>query len=99
MPGDKRNFTGWLLKTGALITLNATVKDKRAEYQLLANSDVNWTLIRCPIIKDEPYAREPHVSLVTPSAYSLRAGELASFIVSEVESGEFARQGPFLNSQ
>lgn len=98
VPGDNRNITGWLVQKSAMLTLRDALKDKQAEYQLLADSDINWTLVRCPVISDEPFVMPAIESLASPSAFSLRAGELSRFIVELVGSDSFTRQAPFLNS-
>ena len=99
MPGDNRNFTGWLMRTMVLISLGHTLTDKQAEYELLAASDVQWTLLRCPLIDPEPFRQKPVASLETPGSFNLRAGELAHFLIQQIESEQYVRQGPFLNSQ
>jgi len=98
MPGDERNFTGWLMRQMVYLGLHSELEDKQAEYQLLAESSVQWTLVRCPIIEDQPFEESPQVSLETPTSFTLRAGELASFVVDQIDSDEFVRKGPFLNS-
>jgi len=99
MPGDDRNLTGWLMRQMVLLTLRDTLRDKQAEYQLLADSSVQWTLVRCPLIDPEPFVRSPVVSLDTPTAFNLRAGELAEFVIEQISSKEFIRKGPFLQSR
>jgi hypothetical protein len=99
IPGDDRNLTGWLMQQMAAVTLHDTLEDKQAEYQLLADSSVQWTLVRCPLIGPEPFKHKPRVSLDTPISFSLRAGELARFIIEQIDSDEFIRKGPFLDSQ
>ena len=99
MPGDDRNFTGWMMRQLAALTLHDALEDKQAEYELLAASDADWTLVRCPLIEAEPFVRSPRASLVTPTAFTLRAGELAQFVIDQIDSTEFVRKGPFLNSR
>jgi hypothetical protein len=82
-----------------MLALRDTLKDKQAEYQLLAASDVSWTLVRCPVISEEPFVAPAIESLASPSAFSLRAGELSRFIVELVGTDGFIRQAPFLNSR
>ena len=98
MPGDERNFTGWLMRQLVYLGLHSELEDKQAEYQLLADSSLRWTLVRCPIIEDQPFEESPRVSLETPTSFTLRAGELAAFVVDQIDSEEFVEQGPFLNS-
>jgi putative NADH-flavin reductase len=99
MPGDDRNMTGWIVEQSASIALRDTLKDKQSEYQLLSDSTVAWTLVRCPLIKPEPYRQAAIASLTTPTAIHLRAGELARFVIEQIDSGTFVKKGPFLSSQ
>jgi putative NADH-flavin reductase len=99
MPGDDRNFTGWLMRQLAALTLHDALEDKQAEYELLAASSADWTLVRCPLIEAGPFVRSPRASLVTPTAFTLRAGDLAQFVIDQIDSTEFIGKGPFLNSQ
>lgn len=99
IPGDDRNFTGWMMQKMVAMTLSNTLKDKQAEYELLATSTVPWTLVRCPLILDQPYKYAARSSLKTPDSFTLRAGELASFIMDEIIVGEFSAEAPFLYSE
>ena len=99
MPGDDRNLTGWMVEQSASVALRDTLTDKQSEYQLLVDSTLAWTLVRCPIIEPKDYRLPPMASLATPTSFHLRAGELASFILDQVDSGAFLRKGPFLSSQ
>lgn len=99
IPGDDRNLTGWLMQKMVAVGLRDVLADKQAEYQLLEDSNVQWTLVRCPLIKAEPFEQAPLASLETPTSFNLRAGELARFLIEQIESDEFIRRGPFLVSQ
>lgn len=98
MPGDDRNLLGWLIKKMAQITLSNTVHDKESEYELLKGSAIQWTLVRCPLIDAEPFLREAKATLATPVSISLRAGELARFVIDQIDSQEYLWKGPFLGS-
>ena len=99
MPGDERDLLGWWIRALARIGLRDTLRDKQAEYDLLASSPVEWTLVRCPLIDPLPFRDVPLSSLRTPPAFRLRAGELARFMIDAVEAGGFVREGPFLGSR
>ena len=98
MPGDERNLLGWWIRKLAQIGLRDTLRDKQAEYELLSRSSADWILVRCPLIDPEPFHVAPRASLQTPPAFRLRAGELARFMIYQIDSMEFSRQGPFLGS-
>ena len=80
------------------IRLGSVLKDKQAEYELLAASELDWTLVRCPLIDSLPFEDPPESSLLTPSSFHLRAGELADFIIREVEAPAYSRRAPVLYS-
>jgi putative NADH-flavin reductase len=98
MPGDDRSLIGWIIKIMAQMTLSDTVRDKEAEYKLLEESAIQWTLVRCPLIDAELYQHEAKVALDTPPSFNLRAGELAHFLIEQIDSQEYIRKGPFLGS-
>jgi putative NADH-flavin reductase len=98
MPGDERNLLGWWIRKLAQVGLHNTLQDKQAEYELLAESSADWMLVRCPLIDAESFVTTPLFSLKTPPAFRVRAGDLASFMIDQVDAREFVRQGPFLGS-
>jgi NADPH:quinone reductase-like Zn-dependent oxidoreductase len=98
MPGDDRNLLGWWIRTLAQLGLRSTLQDKQAEYEILAESAIAWMLVRCPLIEPEPFVGNPNVSLLSPPAFRVRAGELAHFIMDQVQAGDYRRRGPFLGS-
>jgi hypothetical protein len=98
MPGDERNLLGWWIRKLAQVGLHNTLQDKQAEYELLAASSAHWVLVRCPLIDAESFVKTPLSSLKTPPAFRVRAGELAYFMIEQIESRDFVRQGPFLGS-
>ena len=98
MPEDARDLLGWWIRALAQLGLSETLQDKQAEYQLLAASSAQWTLLRCPLIDPEPFEAPPLVSVASPPAFRLRAGELAQFIIAQIDSPDYVRSGPFLGS-
>ncbi|MCB1703559.1 MAG: NAD(P)H-binding protein [Halioglobus sp.] len=98
MPGDDRDLLGWWIRTLAQVGLSAELEDKQAEYALLAASTADWMLVRCPLIDAQAFEHPPLVSTRTPPAFRVRAGEVARFIVDQLDTGQYLRAGPFLGS-
>jgi hypothetical protein len=98
VPGDRRNLTGWWMRQLVRLRLGDVLEDKQAEYELLEDSGLDWTLVRCPLIDSLPYRRAAKTSLLTPSSFHLRAGELADFVIREVSEAAYSRKAPFLYS-
>ena len=99
MPGDEPDLLGWWIRTLAQIGLSDELHDKQAEYELLAQSSVDWMLVRCPLIDPQSFRRAPLVALQSPPAFRVRAGELASFMLDQIDARQFVRKGPFVGSQ
>lgn len=99
MPGDERDLLGWWIRTLAQIGLRDELLDKQAEYELLAGSSVDWMLVRCPLI-DAQSARWPVLaSTRTPPAFRVRAGDVAQFMLDQIDARQFVRAGPFVGSR
>lgn len=99
MPADKRTSVfGLLSKFIDPLVSGELIKDKKREYRLLAASDLNWTLIRCPKIKDGKYLNEVKVNTLTVPGGKVRTAELAKFIVEQLVETEFEREGVFVAS-
>ena len=98
MPGDERDLFGWWVRTLAQLGLRSVLQDKQAEYDVLAESGIDWMLVRCPLIEPEAFVGNPNVYLLSPPAYRVRAGELAHFIMDQVEARDYLQQGPFVGS-
>lgn len=99
LPGDGRDLLGWWIRTLAQIGLADELQDKQAEYEALAKSSADWMLVRCPLIDPLPYRWPPLVSLQSPPAFRVRAGEVAHFMLDQIDARQFVREGPFLGSR
>jgi nucleoside-diphosphate-sugar epimerase len=73
-----------------------TTADKQLEYELLAASDVDWTLLRLPLIKLTEDSDAIVTSLEDCPGSGIHGIDLARFLISQVEDKEHIRQAPFL---
>lgn len=73
-----------------------TTTDKQKEYELLNESNLNWTLVRLPLINltDESFATE--TSLQDCKGETISATDLAKFLISQMDDQTFCKQSPFL---
>ncbi len=99
MPADKRtNLFGLVTKYVGSLMLGDIIKDKKREYRLLAASDLNWTLVRCPSIKEGKFINEVKVNRLTVPGGKVRNAELARFLIEQLVSTEFEHEGVFVAS-
>ncbi|AZB11589.1 NAD-dependent epimerase/dehydratase family protein [Chryseobacterium sp. G0162] len=73
-----------------------TTSDKQKEYQLLLESDLDWTLVRLPLITITDRSCNTEISLIDCKGENIRAADLAEFLVSQIENSNYIRESPFL---
>lgn len=95
-PSDQKNekvkmATDWMYQN-----YPETTADKQKEYELLLESNLDWTLVRLPLINltDENFATE--ANLTDCKGESISAADLAGFLVSQIENSDYIRKSPFL---
>ncbi|UZR96112.1 NAD(P)-dependent oxidoreductase [Chondrinema litorale] len=70
--------------------------DRQQEYELLANSAVNWTLVRLPLIIPTDVDCEIEVSLQDCKSDKINTIPLAKFLVDILENESYVKQAPFV---
>jgi len=73
-----------------------TTTDKQLEYELLAASPVDWTLVRLPLIGLTAASEPIATSLEDCPGTGIHGADLARFLVRQIEDKDFIRQAPFL---
>ncbi|WP_454803024.1 NAD(P)-dependent oxidoreductase [Mucilaginibacter phyllosphaerae] len=73
-----------------------TTKDRQVEYQLLTDSNINWTMVRLPLINQTDDVSEITISLTDCPGNSISATNLAMFMIEQLTSEEFVKQAPFI---
>jgi len=73
-----------------------TTADKQLEYEVLAASDVDWTLVRLPLIGLTENSDAIVTSLEDCPGTGIHGIDLARFLIRQVEDKEYVRHAPFL---
>jgi putative NADH-flavin reductase len=73
-----------------------TTKDRQVEYELLADSNVDWTMVRLPLINQTNDVTEIAVDLHDCPGSNISATSLALFMIAQLKSAEFVKQAPFI---
>ena len=77
----------------------AIAADKRHEYQVFADSDVDFTLVRPPRLVDGPATGTfVHDAHRPGRSSSIRRADLAAFVADVVEQGSYSRLAPFVSA-
>lgn len=73
-----------------------TTFDKQLEYELLRASNVDWTLVRLPLIGLTEESGPIGTSLEDCPGKGIHAIDLARFLIRQLEDTPYVRQAPFL---
>lgn len=95
-PSDQKSAqtqfgTNWMYEN-----FPATTKDRQVEYQLLADSAIDWTMVRLPLISQTDDISKITVSLVDCPGSNISATNLALFMIKALNNDEFVKQAPFI---
>jgi len=74
----------------------ATTADKQLEFEVLAASDVDWTLVRLPLIGLTEKTETIAASLEDCPGTGIHGIDLARFLISQIEDRNYVKQAPFL---
>jgi putative NADH-flavin reductase len=75
-----------------------TTADRQAEYDLLAASNTDWTMVRLPLIGQTDEVGKVAVSLHDCPGGKISATDLALFMIAQLHSKEYIRQAPFIGN-
>ncbi|KFE96889.1 NAD(P)-dependent oxidoreductase [Chryseobacterium luteum] len=83
--------TDWMYQNYPKIT-----KDKQDEYEILVNSNLDWTLVRLPLIIPTSEHFETEANLEDCIGEKISAADLSEFLVSQIDDRTYIKQSPFL---
>jgi len=96
IPFDNKNekvkmATEWMYQNYPETTL-----DKQKEYELLTESNLDWTLVRLPLIiqTDESFKTETNLS--DCAGDNISTNDLSEFLISQIDDETYFKKSPFL---
>jgi putative NADH-flavin reductase len=75
-----------------------TTADKQVEYEFLTKSDVDWTLVRLPLIELTHERREVKASLEDCLGDGISSNDLAHFVADQLTEDSYWRKAPFVSN-
>ncbi|MBB6369825.1 NAD(P)-dependent oxidoreductase [Chryseobacterium shigense] len=73
-----------------------TTKNKQEEYEILVNSNLDWTLVRLPLIIPTSEHFTTETNLEDCLGEKISAADLSEFLVSQIDNETYIRKSPFL---
>ncbi|HJY43015.1 MAG TPA: NAD(P)H-binding protein [Propionibacteriaceae bacterium] len=100
VPGDQKAILDKALSKLIQLVSRKAAMDRAAEYEEWAASDLDWTLVRAPRLRDgsPTHAVEHDAHRSAPSPF-LRRSDLAEFLVDVLEQGLYIRQAPLVGAK
>jgi putative NADH-flavin reductase len=95
-PWDKKGARTSAATEWMRVNYAATTTDKQLEYSLLAESDVEWTLVRLPLIELTEKTGDVAVSLEDCPGEKIRSTDLANFLIAQLVEMAYWRKSPFI---
>lgn len=97
-PFDKKSpktvmATDWMKTNFPIIQ-----EDRQKAYDLLEESDVNWTQVRVPFIEFLDESSEIAVSLEDCLGDKITAFDISRFMIKEMTESNYSRQSPFISA-
>lgn len=83
--------TAWMKQNFPVSTEN-----KQQEHNLLQASEIDWTMVRLPLIEETDRVSDVATSLTDCPGEKISATNLAHFLIQQLKSTEFFRKAPFL---
>ncbi len=73
-----------------------STQDRQHEYDLLCESNLDWILVRLPLIELTEERRKTKTSLEDCPGDNISATDLAHFLIEQLDNKEFVGKAPFL---
>ncbi|MBN2891608.1 MAG: NAD(P)H-binding protein [Bacteroidales bacterium] len=95
-PNDKKNFKIKLTSKIMKLLFSGTINDKQKAYNLLSNIDIDWTVVRVPMIKMTDSSDEIKIDLADCPGTKINSTDLADFMIKQISDETFIQKAPFI---
>jgi putative NADH-flavin reductase len=97
-PFDKKSLKTQFATDWMYTNYPKSTADKQKEYDLLLASNVDWTLVRLPLIEQTDEVSDVQISLEDCVGDKISATNLATFLVEQLTDNQYIKQSPFLSN-
>jgi len=97
-PGDHKDLRTKLISLLVRRVIHDQWADWQKELDILLRSDVQWTMVRLPIVVDEPSRGSVRVDLASPPGKKISGRDLADFVVAQITEPTYVGKAPFVGN-
>lgn len=98
-PGDRKGLGARLRGAMMRALFGPAMKDKQHRIEAVMASGLEWTIVRAPLIVEGPALGAVEADPRSVPRGSVRAADLAAFIVDAAIGGAYVRSAPFVASR
>jgi putative NADH-flavin reductase len=98
IPGDNKSEPNKAKSNWMRQNFPDAVADRQKSYDILMESDIDWTMIRLPWIEQTDERRGVTVDLQDCPGEKISTTDLADFVIGQIEDGSYLKQAPFVAS-
>ncbi|HEX3006093.1 MAG TPA: NAD(P)H-binding protein [Bacteroidales bacterium] len=95
-PKDKKKLHIILLAKLMRVLFPAVINDKKKEYKIISNSNLDWTIIRIPKVLLKDSSKGFRVNEYDCPSMSIFRNDLVNFIIEQIYDIKFYRKAPFV---
>lgn len=95
-PFDKKGSKAKMATDWMKSNYSETTLDKQVEFDVLSKSDINWTLVRLPLIEQTDERGKVIVSLEDCPGDKISSTDLACFLIEQLSEESYVRKAPFI---
>lgn len=93
---DNKGFQTQMKTLIMRLLFRKIILDKQAEYKILQESNLNWTIVRVPFIDLTDSQKTIKTSLDDCKGSSISSTDLAEFLIDQIWNENFLRKAPFI---
>lgn len=97
-PGDHKDLRTKLISMLVRWVIHKTWADWQNEFDALLRSNVEWTMVRLPIVVEEPSLGQVRVDLASPPSKKISGYDVANFVIAQIIEPTYVRKAPFIGN-
>jgi putative NADH-flavin reductase len=95
-PDDRKGFRTRLIVAILKSFFPAVINDRQKGYELLLQSKLDWTIVRCPMIRLTGTEGTVRTDLLDSPGNHISATDLAGFLIQQLNDLTYAGKAPFI---
>jgi putative NADH-flavin reductase len=97
-PGDHKDLRTRLISMLVRRVIPEIWADWQKELDTLLSSNIEWTVVRIPIVVEEPSLGQARVDLASPPGKKISGRDIANFVVTQITEITYVRKAPFIGN-